>query len=243
VRGEPVVAELASGLGRAPVPRAESAPLTVRAHLTCEWQIKLGLGALLTAAFWVAYLWLERSPLFPVARVAPSGLDALVPFMPRLSYVYASLTLFIPVAPWLMISRPDLLRYSAAVTAIMLIGFAAFFFWPTACARPAVEPGLDPLYLWIRRIDRDLNALPSLHGAYAVFSALCCHRVLRSIGDRGGARLFTWAWALAILFATLATKQHVALDLLAGGVLGAAGYGLFLLLTRAASRRGAQTAT
>jgi membrane-associated phospholipid phosphatase len=46
------------------------------------------------------------------------------------------------------------------------------------------------------------------------------------MGDSGLLRLLNGAWCAAILYSTLATKQHVAVDLFAGAALGLAGAAL-----------------
>jgi membrane-associated phospholipid phosphatase len=51
-------------------------------------------------------------------------------------------------------------------------------------------------------------------------------------------RAVSWVWSLGIVYSAMATKQHVALDVLAGAVLGLAGAALSVRY-RAGHRRGA----
>ena len=63
------------------------------------------------------------------------------------------------------------------------------------------------------------NACPSLHVATAVFTALWVGRQLRQIHAATWAHVVNGVWALLIVWSTLATKQHVALDVAAGTLL------------------------
>jgi membrane-associated phospholipid phosphatase len=71
-------------------------------------------------------------------------------------------------------------------------------------------------------VDAPGNALPSLHVATALFTALWIERLLHEIGTPAALRRLNWLWLTLIVYATLATKQHLLLDVLAGGALGAA---------------------
>lgn len=208
-----------------------SGPTEIARRLKSHWQAKLLLSGILTAAFYAGYFGLQRWPLFPARLIRASALDRAIPFEPRWVPVYLSLTILIPIAPWLMDSRDQVKDYCLALLSIMLIGFGIFFLWPTHCTRPPLSADTGLLLESLRDVDRDLNAFPSLHAAFALYSALCCNLVLKAMGDRGWMRAVLWLWTGLILFATLATKQHMAVDLLSGGGLGLIGYGLFMGLS------------
>ena len=209
-------------------------------RLKSHWETKLLLSGILTAAFYVGYFGLQRWPLFTARLIASSALDRAIPFEPRWVPVYLSLMILIPIAPWLMDSRDQVRDYCLALLSIMLVGFGIFFLWPTHCLRPSLSPDTGFLLESLREVDRDLNAFPSLHAAFALYSALCCNRVFKAMGDRGWMRTILWLWTGLILYATLATKQHMAVDLLSGGGLGLIGYGLFMGLS---CRRGGSQCT
>jgi membrane-associated phospholipid phosphatase len=57
--------------------------------------------------------------------------------------------------------------------------------------------------------------------AFAVFTAFWFARLLRQMQAGRLAQALNWLWCLGILYSTLATRQHVALDVLAGAALGA----------------------
>ncbi len=73
----------------------------------------------------------------------------------------------------------------------------------------------------MKSVDAAGNACPSLHVAFAIFTALWLARLLREVMAPLAVRLFNAGWCAAIIYSTLATKQHVAVDVFAGTTLGA----------------------
>jgi membrane-associated phospholipid phosphatase len=60
-----------------------------------------------------------------------------------------------------------------------------------------------------------------MHVAFALFSAAWIDHVLKSAGVPVTARALNLAWVLAIIWSTVATRQHVVLDVPGGALLGA----------------------
>jgi membrane-associated phospholipid phosphatase len=56
--------------------------------------------------------------------------------------------------------------------------------------------------------------------AFTVFTAVWFRRLLRQMDAGRLVRAINWLWCLGILYSTLAIRQHVAIDVLAGTVLG-----------------------
>ena len=73
---------------------------------------------------------------------------------------------------------------------------------------------------FLKNMDASGNACPSLHVATAIFSGLWLHHLLRHFGAPTWILLFNWLWCIGIIYSTLATRQHVAVDVSAGLVLG-----------------------
>jgi len=69
-------------------------------------------------------------------------------------------------------------------------------------------------------MDASGNACPSLHVATAIFSGIWLNHLLRRFGAPLWILICNWTWCIAIVYSTLATRQHVAVDVLAGLVLG-----------------------
>jgi membrane-associated phospholipid phosphatase len=76
---------------------------------------------------------------------------------------------------------------------------------------------------YLKAVDASGNAFPSLHVAFAVFTAVWLHRLLGELGAGGLVRALSWLWCLGIVYSTIATRQHVALDAISGAAMGAAG--------------------
>lgn len=193
------------------------------ARLKAHWRFKLIAGAIIVIAFFIGYFLLLRFHIFPVREMPTTTLDLLIAFQPAALPLYLSLYLYLPIAPWMLEDKRDLNACCLAFSGLCLVGLLIFLFWPTAIPRPD-----SAAYRPLIAIDRRGNACPSLHAAFAVFSAICIDRLARHLGDRGLARSLSWLWCLGILYSTLATKQHVAVDMVAGIALGAGWAGLYL---------------
>ena len=192
-------------------------------RLKAYWRFKLVAGGLILILFFIFYFWLLHFHIFPVREMPALALDRVIAFQPGALLLYLSLYVYIPVAPWLLDNKRDLNACCLALGGLCLVGLVIFLLWPTAIPRPDSAD-----YRPLIAIDRPRNVCPSLHAAFAIFSAICIDRLAWHLGNCRLARGLSWLWCLGILYATLATKQHVVIDLLAGAVLGAAWAGLYL---------------
>src|SRR5215469_595060 len=191
------------------------------ARFRSGWLLKTSGTTLCITLFMVAYFTLLRHPAFPVRTMPLVGLDRLIGFAPWSMVLYASLWIYISLVPALLAWR-ELPRYLAAVTLLSLIGFALFFFWPTAVPPPDVDWSAHPSVAFLKKVDAAGNACPSLHVAFAVLTFLWLDRMLLGLRAGTWGRGLNLLWCLGILYSTLAVKQHVALDLYSGAALGAA---------------------
>lgn len=151
-----------------------------------------------------------------------TAVDTLVGFQPAALYVYISLWVYVGLPQALMPVRRDLFAYCAWIGALCLAGLACFWLWPTAVPPSRIDTSLYPGFGLIRGIDAAGNACPSLHVATAAFSAIWLDRLLAEIGAGWRMRAFNWIWFVAIAWSTMATRQHVALDVAAGILLALA---------------------
>ena len=192
--------------------------LRMRRHLA----VKLVGTTAFTWVFFIGYFHLLRHPVNPISVMPLVALDHLVPFQPQLLPIYLSLWFYVGIAPGLQLTFAQLLAYGLWVGALCLTGLALFYFWPTAI--PPLMPHTAGFsgFSVLRGVDAAGNACPSMHVAVAMFSALWIERVLRLIQAPAALRLVNAAWFLAIAYSTLAIKQHVVLDVLAGALLGIA---------------------
>lgn len=172
------------------------------------------------ALFFVGYFLLADHPDFPVTMMPLTALDRLIGFQPWALGLYASLWVYVTLPPALMGERRELVIYGAAALILSLAGMAVFFFWPTATPQPNIDWARYPSYAFLKTVDQARNACPSLHVAFAVFSGFWLDRILVLIRARRWLRGLNILWGLGIIYSTMATKQHVALDAYAGACLG-----------------------
>lgn len=193
---------------------------TLWVGLRTDFGLKFLAICLIGSAFFLGYFLLLKFPLWPVTLMPVTAPDRWIGFWPGALWLYVSLWLYVPLAPGLLTDRRELLDYHRAVIALSLAGMAVFLLWPTATPRPDINWAMYPPFGPIIAADDSGNALPSLHAAFAVFSAIWLDRLLRRAGAPLWLRIANAAWGLGILYSTLATRQHVAVDIAAGTALG-----------------------
>jgi membrane-associated phospholipid phosphatase len=197
--------------------------LSEAGHRICVfWPTKmLGTMAIMTVFFFI-YFWLLNHTRSPVTTIPRIFIDRMVPFQPWAVVLYISLWIYVPLAPALIGNYRDLLAYGWATVALSAVGFGIFILWPTAVPKPDIDWSQHPSVSYLKAVDASGNAFPSMHVAFAVFTAFWFGRLLVQMGAGGRVRALNWLWCLGIVYSTLATRQHVALDAVAGAVLGAA---------------------
>ena len=203
-------------------------------RIRTRWRAKCIATPTGMTAFFVVYFWLLHHAFFPITIMPLTAVDRWIPFQPGALWLYASLWFYVSLAPALLTERRELISYLLATTVLSVVGLGIFFFWPTAVPAVSSEWGHDPFFFMLHSVDASGNACPSLHVAFAVFTAFWFQRVLGEMRAGLVARMLNWLWCLGILYSTMATRQHVALDVLAGAVLGAAVAGVHLRLVPSA---------
>ena len=206
----------------------------VGARLLKWWPAKMIGTTLGMTVFFVAYFWVLNHPLFPVTTMPVTAPDRLIAFRPEALFLYLSLWFYVSLAPALLVDRRELVSYGLAAVGLSVIGLGIFLFWPTAVPPPEVDWSQHPHFALLKAVDASGNACPSLHVAFAVFSAVWFGRLWRQMGAGRTVRALNWLWCLGILYSTIAIRQHVALDVLAGAVLGATVAAVHLRWLRAA---------
>lgn len=175
-----------------------------------------------TCLFFVAYFHLLRNPAFPVTVMPLTLLDAWVPFEPLALIPYLSLWLYIGFAPGLQRSFVELAVYGLWMSAMCFTGLVIFYFWPTQIPPLTIAVSHYAGFAMLQGVDAPGNACPSMHVATAIFTAIRIDHVLRHAGTPVAFRLGNGVWFLAIAWSTVAVRQHVVLDVVAGALLGAA---------------------
>jgi hypothetical protein len=179
------------------------------------WVKAVGITAFMWL-FFIACFHLLRHPAQPPVVMPLTAVDRWVPFEPWALWPYFSLWLYVTLPPALLPSFRSLLAYGCWVGALCIAGLACFYLWPTAVPRQSLPTDGFAGFDLLRGVDAAGNACPSLHVATATFSAWWLHRLLRALALPGPLRAVNGAWYALIVWSTLATRQHVWWDVLAG---------------------------
>jgi len=171
--------------------------------------------------FFAAYFYLLKVPAYPTTVMPVILLDHLIGFQPLALPLYISLWVYVSLPPLLLATRRELYGYGLAMAGTCLAGLIVFHFWPTAVPAAEIDWALYPGVDFLKNMDASGNACPSLHVATAVFSGIWLHHLLRRFGAPRWILSVNWLWCIGIVYSTLATRQHVAVDVLAGLLLGA----------------------
>ena len=186
------------------------------------WPLKMLSTAGGIAVFFYAYFWAMRHPLGAVTVMPVTWVDELVGFQPLSFPLYVFLWFYISLGTALAKDLRELATFGVASLAMSLVGIAIFMLVPTRVPDFAIDWSQYPSMRFLKRVDVAGNAFPSLHAAFCVFTAGVLHAQLTAVGAgrwlRAGNLLLCWG----ILYSTIATRQHVALDAAAGAVLGGA---------------------
>ena len=180
-----------------------------------------GIGTtLFISLFFGAYFYLLNKPAYPATVMPITFLDRLIGFQPRALPVYLSLWVYVSLPPALLATRRELYGYGLAMAGTCIAGLMVFYFWPTAVPAADIDWAQYPDVAFLKSMDASGNACPSLHVATAVFSGIWLHHLLRRFSAPRWILILNWAWCIGIVYSALATRQHVAVDVLAGLALG-----------------------
>ncbi len=186
------------------------------------WLKLLGISAFMWV-FFVAYFYTLRNPARPVQEMPLTALDHAIGVQPLMLGAYVSLWLYVGIAPGLLRGLRELAVFGLWAAALCLSGLAIFYLWPSAVPRPQlpVDVAQHPGFVLLQGVDAAGNACPSLHVATALFNALWVQRLCVMLAVPRWVRVVNVVWVLLIVYSTLAIKQHVVLDAVAGAALGA----------------------
>ena len=206
--------------------------------LTHFWFKTFGTTAY-TLLFFVCYIYLLKNPSSVTTTIPATWIDHAVTFQPLALPAYLSLWLYVSSPPMFMVTRAQIISYGARISVPCLFAFAVFYFWPNAVPAANIDWAQYPGVAFLKQVDAAGNACPSLHVATAVFTALWLHWRFKRMELGSLAQIINIAWCIAIAYSTLATKQHVAIDVFTGTALGIAAAWLTNLKHHADNIRGA----
>lgn len=204
---------------------------SVRAHAGR----KLACHAAVGAAILVFYCGPQRWPLFPALPAPTLGIDQWVPFQPAWALIYQSVFIVYTLAFWLPRDIDAVKRYARNLIAVYVVGAVIFWLYPTLSPRP--DHAESSLHYWlISAVDGPRNAFPSLHAAMGLLAAVTLSGHLKACRVSPWWRVALALWWVALLYSTLATRQHRLLDLLAGICLALISFALSSITIHAYSR-------
>jgi membrane-associated phospholipid phosphatase len=190
----------------------------MRRHLL----LKLAGTTLWTWVFFIGYFHLLRHAVYPVTVMPVTRLETMIPVTPLAIVPYLSLWFYVGIAPGLQRTFRELLAYGAWAGLLCAIGLALFYRWPTRIPTFVFDRGGVPGFALLQGIDAPGNACPSMHVAIGMFTAIWIGVQFRECGVPIGWRVVNWIWFAAIAYSTLAIRQHVLIDVVAGAALGIA---------------------
>ena len=184
-------------------------------------------------AFFYAYFWIMRHPLSAATVIPVTWIDDLVPFSPQSFFLYASLWVYVALGSLFTKDGRELAAWAAACFSMIIVGLGIFMALPTKVPDFAVDWSQYPSLAFLKGVDASGNALPSLHAAFAVFTAVVLHGQLTAVRAPRAVLACSVLWCLGIVYSAMATRQHLALDIIAGAVLAGAVSIAYLAVGRA----------
>jgi membrane-associated phospholipid phosphatase len=226
--------------GAAPLPAADLSAWAEFTSLLRRGFIRTTIStSLLTWLFFIAYFGVQRHPSHAPLLMPVTTLDSIIPFEPAALLAYLTLWIYVGVGPGLQRSAREFAAYGAWLCGLCMSGLVIFYFWPTRVPSAAALGNGFPGFSALHRLDESGNACPSMHVAVAIFTVLRVDEVLRGMRLPLPLRVANATWFALIVYSTLATKQHVVLDVIAGSILGLIFAGMSLrwrpLFTRTAA--------
>lgn len=187
----------------------------------------LSTSVFMSVFFW-AYLFLLKNPAYPVTIMQLTVVDEWIGFAPVALIPYLSLWIYCSLPVTLMPTRARLLIFGFWIGSMCLLALSIFYWLPNTMPPTDIDWAKYPSVAFLKKVDAGGNACPSLHVAAAVYSSFWLYWLMREVRLGWRAQSIQMLWGVAIVYSTMATKQHVSLDVLAGTALGIA----FALISR-----------
>ena len=190
------------------------------ARFAILWPLKAAGTMIFMVLFFWGYFTVLRHPLTAPTMMPRLVVDEWIPFTAAAFPVYASLWVYVSLPPAFIGSLRPLLWFGAWISAMCLFCLSIYWLFPTAVPAAGIDWSAYPQLAAIKNVDAAGNACPSLHVASSVFTALWLERIARAVGAPAALRWGNALLCAAIVWSTMATRQHVVLDVIAGIVVG-----------------------
>lgn len=199
-----------------PGPLAADWTVEVARRVRTLWWLKGTATPLGIGLFFIAYFWVMRHPLEPFTVMPLTALDHAIAFRPEALPLYLSLWVYVSLPPALFAGARDLGTYAVGSFVLGASGLLLFLLWPTAVPTFDIDWARYETMAFMKSIDVAGNACPSMHVAFALFAAFWLQRLMRQMRVPRGLHLLSALWCAGIIYSTIATRQHVVLDVVAG---------------------------
>ncbi|WHZ10536.1 MAG: hypothetical protein OJF60_000975 [Burkholderiaceae bacterium] len=191
-------------------------------RITTLWWLKAAGTTLYMWMFFQCYFYLLQHQAYPVTVIPTTALDKAIPFSPAWVLVYFSLWIYVSLPGALQANWSSLFWHGVAALLMCAIGLACYYWYPTTFVQQGTDWSQMPPGRLLQSVDRAGNVFPSMHVAFAVFAWAWLRRALHQMRAPRWPHVANALWCIAISYSTLATKQHVAWDVIAGCILGMA---------------------
>jgi membrane-associated phospholipid phosphatase len=178
---------------------------------------KLILLTIAVAVFLFGYMATNHYPLFEPRLLPLFEFEKHIPFIPQTGWIYISDYIYLIVLIFLLRKKP-IDRYFWSSIVMNCINFSFYIVYPTKLARenfPLGPINFGNLALYFARLwDAPTNCFPSSHISACVLGALFALTINRKL-------FFVFStWAALIAVSTLTVKQHYAIDIPGGIIVG-----------------------
>lgn len=185
------------------------------------WYLKaLGTTAFMVL-FFKGYFWVLHHPMTEPVPMPTLAVDAWVPFTALGFPAYVSLWFYVSLPSALMPNLRELIRYGLWTAAMCGFCLALFWLFPTQVPVPDIDWAQHPELQFLKGIDASGNACPSLHVGSAVYSLMWLRYIFLQVRAPTAMHVLSVVYCIVIVWSTMAIRQHVFLDVLAGAVVGA----------------------
>ncbi|MFT5905261.1 MAG: membrane-associated phospholipid phosphatase, partial [Cryomorphaceae bacterium] len=164
------------------------------------------------------YAILQHVEISPVLWMPALAIDkAVAVFFPSI-WLYYSFYLLLGLVG-LTVEKKLFIQYLYTIGWVTAVSHAVFLFLPNGVMRSDIDfQTAPPIYQLLASVDLPRNAMPSLHASLSVVAAIAVQ--FSSVFPKWSKPL-VWLWVLVIFWSTIAIRQHVSLDLIAGSVIAA----------------------
>lgn len=170
-------------------------------------------------------------------RELTTYIDRLIPFNKYFIIPYVLWYLYVAIfmVYYCIYNEKKYFKILTAINLGMLISYAIYFVYPTTVPRPVFDAGsglIGWLFKWLYSRDNPYNCFPSIHVINTLIIAIY---VQRDVHFNKYIKAVSVITACAIIYSTMAIKQHVVADVISASGIACALYAIMdyrELLTR-----------